>query len=249
MAIFRRQKTKQFLNQVSDLNSTKIFEYVKIQNWDKVRKRLNKSNRVHEVRVWVMTVADDGFSKSNLLPIHLALWKDAPFHVIKGLVLAYPESLDTKDQYGRVPLHIAVSEKCSSQVIEFILNTDPQATRVVDKNGELPLHLAMMNCSLTSNSGSDYDEMLQKQFSTIKLLVDAYPQGVYEANMDGLTPMRMAKLRCELVDDEEEDQILRIIDNGKALAETNMSSQGTETNSSTIDAADALLSAVSATWL
>ena len=247
MAVFRTKKARQFVDQVADLNSTKTFEYVKLQEWDKVIRRLNKSNRVHEVRVWVMLTADDGVSKSNLLPIHLACWRSAPLSVFRALVEAHPKSLEARDQFGRVPLHIAIVERCEVAVVTLLIRTFPSAANEVDQNGELPLHLVMLNCSSISSSGSENEALLKNQLEIITQLVDAYPQGIYETNMDGLTPFHMAKLNNENSGRGANDPILALMTEAadKVSKEVIGSPGAVSKISSSGDAVDDLLSAVS----
>mmetsp|Transcript_25025 Transcript_25025/g.38704 ORF Transcript_25025/g.38704 Transcript_25025/m.38704 type:complete len:1734 (+) Transcript_25025:74-5275(+) len=160
--------------------NTKLFDRIKEKQWTKVIARAKKAPR--ECSIWVVASSDDG-RKMPLLPIHLACWLQPPLDVIKVLVDQYPESLTQADQHGRLPVHLAVAEMASEAVILHLTESDPSTARSADQYGELPLHICLQDESVPLN--------------VVEILVKAYPQGVYEANVDGVTPLKMARLRGE----------------------------------------------------
>ena len=166
---------------------------------DKNKKRKDKNSSKSDNRFSGYGYDDEEeevyVAKSNLLPIHLLLFnRKAPLDVVKAVVEAYPNGLSEKDSYGRTPLHIAIVEGCNASVVKFILSRNPGMASEKDFNGEIPLHNVLQIWSLMTNNGDS--EIL----SVIHALVEAYPKGINDSNIDGMTPMRIVKM-MEVMDD------------------------------------------------
>lgn len=77
------------------------------------------------------------------MQIHTAFKRDPPAHVIKNLLLAFPDASREKDPNGMLPLHHAAMQlKTSTDGFKVLLKAYPSAVSVQDDHGRLPVHLA-----------------------------------------------------------------------------------------------------------
>ena len=120
--------------------------------------------------------------KDGDLPLHLALWKQAPAEAVAQLVAAYPEAAREKDKYGNQPLHLALKRNgakhmAPAEVVAQLVAAYPEATREKDKDGSLPLHWAVRN---------------QAPAEVVAQLVAAYAEAAREKDKDGDLPLHLA---------------------------------------------------------
>ena len=210
---------------VTPVGSTKLFESIQQEDYQYAIRRAKK--RPGEIDQWV-EAADDalGAEKNGVLPIHAACnTNDPSLELLRILIQKYPDSLVLKDQYGRTPLHIAVAQPCSLQIIVELISSHAigkDATKEPDANGDLPLHVAL-NHNLKSTSSSGKTSLFEALFPVVQELVKAYPQSVYEANLDGKTPLKIARFKDMGIDAEaklRQKELVGVLNNGARRTST-----------------------------
>jgi len=123
-------------------------------------------------------------SHTGNLPLH-AVFYNAFFssakraHIADMIIKANPNSVMLTNYEGKTPLHTNCTQHCNYEPVIALLRAAPQIAKWKDKNGELPLHLACRSQKTPNKS--------------IKTLVDAYPEGIFTRNGQGLTPLEIAK--------------------------------------------------------
>jgi Ankyrin repeats (many copies)/AAA domain len=108
--------------------------------------------------------------------LHLAIFHDAPLHIVQLLVATYPDAVRKKGQHGRLPLHWAVITR-RLDIVEFLVDKYKEGLRVKSAGGLLPLHFAAV---------------AMKDLPMAQFLVDRYPQALLEGADYGLLPMHFA---------------------------------------------------------
>lgn len=84
---------------------TKLFCYIKQQNWTEVRRRAR--DRPNEVSTWLNIKFGNG-TLISILPLHILVTLNPPVDVIEAMVRAWPKSLMAKEtMFGRLSLHLA----------------------------------------------------------------------------------------------------------------------------------------------
>lgn len=112
---------------------------------------------------------------------------------------------DTRDNKGRTPLHIAAACGCARPVIERLLEgvSAVMPAVAIDDHERLPLHWACANpngyqqlgrrrrsmASCQSTPEADIANMV----NVVCALIRAYPEAAMIADLDGMTPMDLAK--------------------------------------------------------
>ena len=122
---------------------------------------------------------------SGSVPLHLAVGSGAPAQAIRALVKAYPEGLSRRDADGCLPLHIAASSFSSAgeaggteAAFAAVLQALPSCAREKDSLfGRLPLHAAVEHLA---------------PLAVIQALLDAYPEGACQKDLDGNLPIHLA---------------------------------------------------------
>lgn len=77
------------------------------------------------------------------LPLHVALWQNAPVEVVRALLEKRPEwAQATETRSPWLPLHIALQSRAAPAVIRALLAAYPQAAHTTAAYGCLPLHVA-----------------------------------------------------------------------------------------------------------
>mmetsp|Transcript_14916 Transcript_14916/g.43449 ORF Transcript_14916/g.43449 Transcript_14916/m.43449 type:complete len:230 (-) Transcript_14916:26-715(-) len=127
-------------------------------------------------------------SKSSFLPLHDAIRNGAPLNkIVKAIAQTSPHALHQTDKYGRTPLHhwfLSEPEVAEMNVdtLAWLLQYDnnqngPHCAKVKDKDGNIALHLAV-------GYGHSMD--------VVKRLIEVYPDGITEQNLEGTTPPEFA---------------------------------------------------------
>ena len=126
-------------------------------------------------------------SNSGSLPIHEIMCHNGynlghHIHIIRYFLDVYPESIDARDNNGWLPIHRAIGEYNSErreETIKLLLIYDPSAAskKTADVNCRLPLHIACKKSCL----------------GMAQLLYDAYPEAIWTRDVDGETPLDIAK--------------------------------------------------------
>ena len=154
------------------------------------------------------------------LPVHLAL-RHRSEPTVRYLVDKYPECVRVKGRTGCLPLHLATWGH--SDFARPFFELHPAALGIENENGVLPLHTAAFNNNEIALEFADkYPAGLRhkdkvgnlpiheaarsaKSLQLIKALAERYPEGLDEANNDGLTPVvvacedRLPKYRLDVV--------------------------------------------------
>ncbi|KAL7438891.1 hypothetical protein ACHAXH_006069 [Discostella pseudostelligera] len=98
--------------------------------------------------------------------------------VINALLDAWPKSIKTASEGGRLPLHMACFGKASVKVLETVLKAYPDAARQRNHDGFLPVHIA-------AHWGVSHPDVAP-------LLLTAYPDGAVGRNRWERTPIEEA---------------------------------------------------------
>lgn len=123
-------------------------------------------------------------SHTGNLPLH-AVFYNAFFSSAKRakiadmIISANPNSVLLRNYEGKTPLHTNCTQHCNYDPVVALLRAAPQIAKWRDKNGELPLHLACRSQKTPNKS--------------IKTLFDAYPDGIFTKNGNGLKPLEIAR--------------------------------------------------------
>ena len=133
----------------------------------------------HEAKVWsVRPGFFDGDHESNVLPIHVACSQHAPLDVIRAIVRAHPQSVNTvESSFKRLPIHIACQFAASADVIEFLVQEHIAGTIEVDILGRLPIHYACSN-------GAPLD--------VVRILLSANSSSIFCGDHNGWLPLHVA---------------------------------------------------------
>lgn len=120
-------------------------------------------------------------AKNGDFPLHAALRLkrangDYYLALIKLLVDAFPIALEIPDANGCIPLHITLLDKAADNVdvIKYLLKKNSKTASLGFDNEDIPLHFALSNHS---------------PFDVIRLLVDAFPEGLLVSNSKDEFPL------------------------------------------------------------
>jgi len=188
------------------------------EQWDEVSKRIlshpvetRNWSKVSLSKIGILEVEQD--VKDKVLPLHVAIMKRAPIHVIKLLLKENREALVQKDShYNRHPIHFACLYY-NHQVIKMMAEGYPKALARADTYCRTPLHyaafgkasIAEFNCLLKGypdastlhevngwtplhvavKMGCDYD--------VLKRLVECDPKGLTRKTSKGVTALQLAR--------------------------------------------------------
>lgn len=149
-------------------------------DWKKVIKVAKKNPS--EVSKW--QAIELGTSHVRLLPIHYACTIGAPQNVINVLVKAAPETLTYVDHHGHTLLHWVVNKRTTTpQTVKAILKQCPESALLkCSKDGALPIHMACRRS----------DMPVKNQVRIVKLLIGAYPDGLFFKDGNHLLPLHIA---------------------------------------------------------
>ncbi|KAL3808056.1 hypothetical protein ACHAXA_007998 [Cyclostephanos tholiformis] len=112
------------------------------------------------------------------LQINTARREEYSVRVINALLDAWPKSIKTSSEGGRLPLHMACFGKATVGVMETILKAYPDAARQRNHDGFLPVHIA-------AHWGVSHPDIAP-------LLLRAYPDGAVGRNRWERTPIEEA---------------------------------------------------------
>ncbi|KAL9179664.1 hypothetical protein ACHAXT_008954 [Thalassiosira profunda] len=103
---------------------------------------------------------------------------DYSVRVLDALLDAWPKSVKTSSEGGRLPLHMACFGKATVRVLEAVLRAYPDAARQRNHDGFLPIHIA-------AHWGVSHPDVAP-------LLLRAYPDGAVGRNRWERTPIEEA---------------------------------------------------------
>jgi len=139
-----------------------------------------------------------GENSPSGLPIHCASIskRDDAVDTIRYMLELYPESINARDDNGRMPIHLAARKPQRLDTIEFLLKHDPNSASTRDTSRRyFPLQLACLAKWYDVGRGNVHLCAVQK-------LYDAYPQaintlqfGIYGSNGESILEIarRMGK--------------------------------------------------------
>jgi len=112
-------------------------------------------------------------------PLHLALSKKPPVHLVQSLIEAYPDAVKApEDKWGRLPLHVACIFTASAQILQLLLSAHKEGLHTPDQaEGRLPVHYACLHSSPFE----------------IAVLVDAEPRALVYQDFHQKTPLDLAQ--------------------------------------------------------
>lgn len=85
-------------------------------------------------------VADNGWT-----PLHITCSGDPPEFMVRGIMVAAPESARVMDHSGRLPLHIVAATSANPDILQLLVDEYPQGVTEFDDMGMLPLHRLLTN--------------------------------------------------------------------------------------------------------
>lgn len=182
------------------------------QAWDQVRRWLWSNEQLEIRRAAVSFISP---SHRNSTPLHLLFQlHDPPVAIVTDFVEAAPDVLMQPDALGRLPLHYACEYGVTTEVLELITELRPAAKYQTDNFDNTPLLYACRslenpnsmasNISILSDQISakitDKQKMLPLHWAcysgapvvVIQTLVDWHPDGLFETEDNGKTPLRLA---------------------------------------------------------
>lgn len=117
-------------------------------------------------------------SKDGQTPLHIALSNPciSTYPLVELFVKLNPDCVKLVDNYGHYPLHKAASKahKLDGAVIDLLLQSCSDIATLKDKNGWLPLHWVLSRD--------------QPNLEAIYILVEAYPEGLFDPDYAGNLP-------------------------------------------------------------
>ena len=110
----------------------------------------------------------------NLMPLHVAVRKQADESVVKSLIKMYPKAALVIFEGDNTVLHEACQYKLSSSSIKAMLKEFPELARQQNKYGNLPLHVATA---------------YQVDAEIVEMLLAVYPEGAMVQNRNADVPL------------------------------------------------------------
>lgn len=139
----------QRINYNSD--KAKLYRAIDTKNWDSASFYLR--NNPEMARLWVFRLLTDPRRDVQwvFLPIHAVCFSNAPLHVVRDLVEAYPESLNIPADGEKLPLHIACETGASHEVVNYLVKMNPASLYHLDSNNNTPLQKCVFSMNGKSN--------------------------------------------------------------------------------------------------
>lgn len=83
----------------------------------------------------------------GLTPLHVSCFGSItpPEFIVRGLLVAAPETTQTADNRGRLPLHMLAATSAEPDIMQLLVDEYPQAVTEFDDKGMLPLHMLLEN--------------------------------------------------------------------------------------------------------
>jgi len=125
-----------------------------------------------------------GKGSVRIFPIHYACTVGAPHRVIRALAKAAPEALTHVDHHDHTLLHWVVDKKTTSPAtVQTILKYAPESALLkCSKDGSLPIHMACRRNDMPA----------ENQIQIVKLLLGAFPDGVFFKDDNNELPLHVA---------------------------------------------------------
>eukprot|EP00814_Leptocylindrus_danicus_P000397 CAMPEP_0116007568 /NCGR_PEP_ID=MMETSP0321-20121206/2372_1 /TAXON_ID=163516 /ORGANISM="Leptocylindrus danicus var. danicus, Strain B650" /LENGTH=1058 /DNA_ID=CAMNT_0003476279 /DNA_START=100 /DNA_END=3273 /DNA_ORIENTATION=- len=157
---------------------TLLCNLVTSQKWEEVMEQCD--DHPEEAGMWWCKRDRSGKPLWSVLPIHKACELHAPPEVITALIQAYPESVLSADQNGRLPIHLACCRGATANVVNLLLQHGGEASLTYkDSQGRLPLHVACVHGAAER---------------VINMLLNAYPESIDAEDKSGRTAVKIIQL-------------------------------------------------------
>ena len=135
-----------------------------------------------QVIKFLLEVHPDGAKNKDRhgnLPLHTSIECDLSLEILKIVILAYPAGVTVQNEDGDLPLHLAVSHDTCVEGIKIMLDEYRGGVKVNNNQGQLPLHIECAN------------ERNKPNLHLLNLLVEFYPEGIFQRNIDGDEPSNL----------------------------------------------------------
>ena len=160
-----------------DKNPTLLYEAIQDKQWKYAINLLRKEDVEDQARTWVVRKERNGKLRWRLLPLHAAVIFGSPVKLVEGLLEAYPEAAQCKDDQGMLPLHLCFRNESTWDIADELLTAFPQAIFVSDRKGRTPLQCAIQMVSSSSSVASfDLSRPESKAFRSVVNVLDMYSQ-------------------------------------------------------------------------
>jgi hypothetical protein len=181
------------------------------QAWDQVRRWL-RTHDDPQVRAEAASIR----GQADVAPLHLICkLSNPPTDIVRAILDASHDAASSVDAHGWLPLHYACAKGASTEVLQVLIEAYPEGKLVQDNQSRTPLHFYVTrnsdlptvmatNVSLLSDSGAaampDRGGMFPIHYAcaygnypaVLKVLKDAYPEGITVRESKGRTPMHLA---------------------------------------------------------
>jgi len=133
--------------------------------------------------------------------------QDGNGHTPLQVLLSSEAAVRWRESFGQNPLHVLVQHGVTKVLLEALLKESPELVRETDNDGRLPLHIAIAfydhwdPCGICNHDRWDersetagLEEVCLRWRQGVKCLLDAFPNGAYQVDDNGMTPLLLA---CE----------------------------------------------------
>ena len=103
---------------------------------------------------------------SSETPLHAALQMSPPIHVIRALLVAFPDAVWVPERKGEYPLHIACRYNASLEVISEVVKDQPSVARQETKWGSMPV-VSLWRSNVTVDEREDYSSDLWQKMRVL----------------------------------------------------------------------------------
>lgn len=188
-----------------DRNPTDIYTAITKGDWAAVLSEC--FTNPDQARTWVIkygSTTDEEINEgqaekkvlTRFLPLHAAMFRNAPLQTAAAILMAYPEAVKEPDHRGMLPLHYACASGASEQCIAMLLMMYNEGARTADPNeNTLPIHQLCQWGAISEEA--------------LHLLLIAYPESVDAKDSHGMTPLDIITESREGEDAAELTKVLK----------------------------------------
>jgi hypothetical protein len=186
-----------------DRNPTDIYTAITKGDWAAVLAEC--FTNPDQARTWVVKYApavEEGEGReekkilTRFLPLHAAMFRNAPLQTAAAILMAFPEAVKEPDHRGMLPLHYACASGASEQCISMLLMMYNQGAKTADPmENSLPIHQLCQWGAISEEA--------------LHLLLIAYPESVDAKDSHGMTPLDIITENREGEDAMELTKVLK----------------------------------------
>jgi ankyrin repeat protein len=172
--------------------SALAWELIDGKQWFGLCRLLRKTNA--KLSVFRLRYISDANARIPLLSF--ALWRGAPLAIVEDFLEQYPDSVEAKDNKGRLPLHLACIGERSPAIIDLLLEYNGHLVMIQDLKGNIPLHYsvtAACRCSEENEESWSATSKLDPHLDVLTSLLVYYPQSVRVSNRLSETPVSLSR--------------------------------------------------------